>query len=211
MRIIDISMTIQPDMQVYKNLAAKRPIHIFEKKMPPDTVNESSLTMNLHTGTHIDSPFHMLSDGYPTDQLSLEKLITACKVFNLTAVEDGITQADLEHLPIEPGDFLLFKTRNSYEETFNPNYIYLKESGARYLAKKRIKGVGIDALGIERSQPGHETHTVLLRHEIIIIEGLVLKAVDPGLYTMIALPLKISHADGAPARIVLIEGAIDLH
>jgi len=210
MRIIDISMTIDHDMLVYKNLEAKRPVHVVEKKMPPDSINESALTLNLHTGTHIDSPFHMIADGYPTEFLSLDNLITRCKVLDLRDVEDGITRADLENLPIEAGDFLLFKTRNSDDVTFKPDYIYLKESGARYLAEKQIKGVGIDTLGIERAQPGHETHISLLSQEIIIIEGLLLKDVSPGDYTLIALPIKIRNADGAPARVVLIEGAFEL-
>lgn len=210
MRIIDITMTIHHDMPVYKNLEAKRPVHVVEKRMPPDTINESSLTLNLHTGTHIDSPFHMMAEGYPTECLDLEKLITPCKVIDLMTVEDGIAREDLEHLAIEPGDFLLFKTRNSLDEGFRPDYIYVKESGARYLAEKQIKGVGIDTLGIERAQPGHETHIALLERDILIIEGLSLKDVAPGSYTLIALPLKIRNADGAPARVILIDGAIGI-
>lgn len=210
MRIIDISMTIHHDMPVYKNLEAKRPRHVVEKQIPPDSINESSLTLNLHTGTHIDSPFHMMAEGYTTEFLALEKLVTRCKVIDLTSVEDGITRSDLSGLAIEPGDFLLFKTRNSFEDAFNPAYIYLKADGAAYLAERRIKGVGIDALGIERAQPGHETHTALLSQEIVIIEGLQLKDVSAGSYTMIALPVKIRHADGAPARVILIEGAFEL-
>jgi arylformamidase len=210
MRIIDISMTIHHNMPVYKNIEAKRPVHTIEKRIPPDSVNESALCLNLHTGTHIDSPFHMLQGGYPTEQLNLASLITRCKVVDLTSVEDGISESDLVDLGIEPGDFLLFKTRNSFEEDFNPAYIYLKACGARYLAKKQIKGVGIDSLGIERAQPDHETHAVLLKQEIIIIEGLQLKDVAAGQYTMIALPLKIRNADGAPARVVLIDGPIEI-
>ncbi len=209
MRIIDITQTIHPDMPVYKNLEAKRPVHVVERRIPPDTVNESRLTLNLHTGTHIDSPFHMISGGYPTECLDLQQLLTPCRVIDLTAVEDGITRFDLEGISIAAGDFLLFKTRNSFDQGFQADYIYLKESGARYLAEKQIKGVGIDTLGIERAQPGHETHIVLLEKGILILEGLLLKDVEPGPYTLIALPLKISQADGAPARVVLIDGLIE--
>ena len=204
MRLFDISMTIQPDMMVYKNQASKRPVHVVERKIPPDTINESMLTLNLHTGTHIDSPFHITADGYPTEFLDLEKLVTRCRVVDLTAVTDGITQADLLDLKIEPGEFLLFKTRNSFSESFDPDFIYLKADGAAFLAERRIKGVGIDSLGIERAQPGHETHLALLTREIIIIEGLRLKDVPAGEYELIALPLKIRDADGAPMRAILI-------
>jgi arylformamidase len=206
MHIIDVSMTIQPDMMIYKNREANRPVHTVERKIPPDSVNESSLKINLHTGTHIDSPFHMLENGAPTECLPLDKLVTRCKVLDLTDVEDGIGQADLAGLPIQPGDFLLLKTKNSLAETFDPDYICLKADGAAWLAAQQIKGVGIDSLGIERAQPGHETHITLLGKDIIIIEGLRLKDVPVGEYTLIALPVKIKDADGAPARVILIDG-----
>ncbi len=210
MRIIDITMTIRKDMPVYKNRDAKRPVHTIDMKIPPDTINESSLCLNLHTGTHIDSPFHMMADGYPTEFLPLEKLITPCHVYDLTGLENGIHREDLEKLPIKAGDFILLKTRNSFDETFRPDFISVKESGARFLVERQIKGIGIDGLSVESAQPGHETHLALLEKDIIILEGLALKDVAPGPYTMIALPLKISDADGAPARVVLIEGALDL-
>ena len=75
MRVIDISMTVRPDMPVYRDAPAKRPAHTVERSIPPDGVNESRLSMNLHTGTHLDSPFHMIRGGWPTEFLPLERLI----------------------------------------------------------------------------------------------------------------------------------------
>ena len=80
MRIIDISMLISPDMAVYKGRAAKRPQHTIDARIPPDSVNESTLRLSLHTGTHIDSPFHMMADGWPTEHLPLDKLIAPAQV-----------------------------------------------------------------------------------------------------------------------------------
>lgn len=109
---------------------------------------------------------------------------------------------------ISQGEFLLFKTGNSEHEKWREDFIYLEKSGAEYLASRRISGVGIDALGIERAQPGHETHIALLGNDIIILEGLRLKHVEAGRYLLIALPVKIAGADGAPARAVLVQGAL---
>ena len=67
--------------------------------------------------------------------------------------------------------------------------------------------MGIDTLGIERAQAGHETHISLLSRDIIILEGLRLADVNPGEYLLIALPVKIQDAEGAPTRAVLVEGA----
>ena len=109
---------------------------------------------------------------------------------------------------IRPGEFVLLKTENSRHDRWRDEFVYLERSGAEYLASIPISGVGIDALGIERAQPGHETHIALLEREIIILEGLRLRHVEPGNYLLIALPVKIADADGAPARAVLIDGEL---
>ena len=51
-------------------------------------------------------------------------------------------------------------------------------------------------------------HITLLEKEIIILEGLRLAHVEPGRYLLIALPVKIADADGAPTRAVLLEGEL---
>lgn len=206
MKIYDISMLIEPDMMVYKNRQENRPKLSFVKTLPHDSSTESFISMNVHTGTHIDAAYHMDENGKTIESIELEKLITPCCVLDMTHVKGGITKDDLSKHPIESGSFLLFKTRNSYSETFLADFVYLEMSGAHYLAQKEIAGVGTDALGIERNQPAHETHKILMDEGIVIIEGLRLKDVPPGNYFLCALPLKIKGADGAPARIVLVEG-----
>ena len=209
MRIIDISMTIRPDMPVYKNRPQNRPVHSFHSKIPPDAINESDIWMSMHTGTHIDTPLHMMKTGWTAENMPLDRLLTPCRVLDLTHVEDGITDSMLEPFSIKTDDFLLFKTRNSFDETFRDDFIYLKESGAAFLADIGVMGVGTDALGIERAQPSHATHLALFNKDILIIEGLRLAAVEPGNYFLLALPLKVQGAEGAPARVVLLEGFPD--
>ncbi len=69
-----------------------------------------------------------------------------------------------------------------------------------------VKAVGTDYLGIERDQPGHETHRALLSHRVAIIEGLRLADVDAGKrYYLLCLPLKIVGFEAAPARAVLLK------
>ena len=63
--------------------------------------------------------------------------------------------------------------------------------------------VGIDYLSIGDS----EAHRILLSRGVIPIEGLDLRGVEPGRYTLACLPLRIVGADGAPARAVLIRDA----
>jgi len=205
MTIYDISMTIEKNMGVYKNIEEKRPVIKFDRKIPKDSINESSMCMNLHTGTHIDAPYHVDNMGATIDAIDLSKLITKCRVLDLTKILSKITKEDLMDKNINKGEFLLLKTRNSITDEFQADFVFLEKSGAEYLAEKEIIGVAIDSYGIERAQPEHETHKILFNKEIIIIEGVRLKEIQESEYLMCALPLKIKGVDGAPARIVLIK------
>jgi len=109
---------------------------------------------------------------------------------------------------IKEGEIVILKTSNENKEAFDYDFVYLAESGAKFLVSKNIKGVGINALGIERSQPSHNTHKSLLSKGIIIFEGLELSKIKPGRYFFIGLPLKVKDGDAAPARAVLVEGLI---
>ena len=205
MKIHDISMTIHADMQVYGNNFNNSPKFKNVSSFETGRHYETAITMNMHNGTHIDAPKHMLEDGATMDVYAIERFVSRAKVLDLTHITGGITKADLLKLNIEKDDFILFKTKNSEDEVFNKEFIYLERSGAEYLCDIGITGVGTDSLGIERAQPEHETHKCLLGQGIMIVEGLRLKAIEPGEYQLIVLPLKILNAEGAPARAILIE------
>jgi arylformamidase len=200
MKIIDVTLPIFHGMSVYKNKPEKQPEY---QTVTNGHVTESRLSLDLHTGTHIDAPLHMINDGDTIETIPPEDLIREVKVFDLSGVEDGIREEDLTHLEIGKNDFVLFKTKNSFSTEFDFNFIFLKESGAKWLVDRGISGVGIDSLGIERSQEGHPTHRHLFSNNVIIIEGLKLDKVEPGTYKMVAAPLKLRGVDAAPARIFL--------
>ncbi len=209
MKIYDITKTIDENMVVYKNLDEKRPIFNITKDHENDGVRETTITIDVHTGTHLDAPLHMVAGGRTIDKMLLEPLIGNCKVIDFSHIKDVITREDLIEQHIEVGDILLFKTQNSFDKVFNFEFIYLGESGAKYLAKKKIKGVGIDGLGIERSQSGHKTHHILFEAGIYIIEGLELKDIKAGVYELIALPLKLKGLDASPVRAILTDRRIE--
>lgn len=209
MKIYDVSMLIKEGMQVYKNQPEKQPVFSNHSNFETGSAYETNVKLNLHTGTHMDFPLHMLKTGQTSDSLDLKRLITKVKVFDLTHLEDGIEDKDLKHLSIQEGDFVLFKTRNSFEDTFNFSFIYLKESAAIYLAGRSISGVGVDGLGVERDQKGHPTHKTLMNKDITIIEGLRLSNVPEGSYTMFALPIKMPNVDALLLSVVLVEGLYD--
>lgn len=205
MKIYDISMVISEDIMVFNNNESKKPKFIESASFEKNNHFETDMTINMHTGTHIDAPLHMIKDGKTMNCYTIEDYVTEAKVIDLTHVEEMITEADLKEQDIVKGDFILFKTQNSFETEFNNHFIFLEKSGAKYLSDLGIKGVGIDSLGIERSQPDHETHKSLFEKKIMIVEGLSLKEVPEGRYQFIVLPLKLMHTEAAPARAILIK------
>lgn len=204
MRIYDISMPVYPGMPVYKDRAEKQPqmevTHNYEKG-----VRETRWLLDTHTGTHIDAPAHVIPGGTMTADLDLAVLIGTGRVLDLTAVNDRITAGDLEGQPVRAGEFILLKTKNSWTVGNEQDFIYLEAGAAHYLAEAKVRGVGLDALGLERDQPGYPTHRTLLERGIVVFEGLRLKEVPPGEYQMVALPLLLLGAEAAPARVVLLE------
>lgn len=206
MNVYDISWPISPAMTAYKD----RKTVSFEqiKEFEQDGVRESIIRLSSHTGTHIDAPAHFLKDGSPVDQIPCIDASGLCKVFDLSSVSSAISRTDLESLDINEEDIVLFKTKNSLlspTDPFMPDFVYVDESAARYLAEKKIKAVGIDYLGIERNQPNHETHTVLMEQGITIIEGLRLDQIPMGTFFLWCVPLAIIGLEAAPARALLIQ------
>ncbi len=205
MIIIDISWPISESMTGYKD---RMSVHFEQlKTFSKDQVRSSRITLDSHTGTHIDAPAHFLSDGKTIDQIDRGIIIGECTVLDFMEVTDGVTKSDLEKKKIKEGDIVLLKTKNSslgLDAAFDKNFIYLEKSGAQYLVEKKIKAVGIDYLGIERNQPDHETHTILMKHEIGIIEGLRLSHVEPQRYFFLCLSLPVVGLEAAPARAILV-------
>ncbi|OUM94546.1 MAG: cyclase [Thermobacillus sp. ZCTH02-B1] len=203
-RIIDISMTIHEGMQVYKNKDEKRPKIYNTVNHQTGRVHESRIDIDVHCGTHVDAPLHMLAGGETIETIGLEQLVGPARVLDMTHVEDAITRDDLEPHGIQRGERILFKTKNSLTDEFLWDFVYLREDGAQYLIERGVTLVGTDGLGIERAQPEYTTHRPLLRNGIVIVEGLRLGHVEPGSYWLVIAPLKLTGIDAAPARAFLL-------
>ena len=206
MKIVDISWPISEQMTQYKN---KHAVHIeATKTFETDKVRETAVHMNLHSGTHIEASAHFLQNGITTEKIDLTQCCGRCQVVDLTFAEDSITDEHLSLLPIEGQSIVLLKTTNSELHNiapFDPNFVYLSASGAEYLAEKKVRAIGFDYVGIERSQQEYATHRILMMHNIAIIEGLRLDMVHAGNYVFMCLPLAFVGLEAAPARAVLIQ------
>lgn len=204
----DISMTIEKDMLVYKGKEEIRPRLSTVRDFTQGDAHESELQMNVHTGTHVDAPLHMLEDGDNANSFFAENPFYQAQLIDLTELNEKITAADLEEYEIEENSFVILKTKNSepgFLEKTPEKFIYLAKSGAEYLRDKKIKGVGIDTNGIERAQSDHPTHKKLLEKKIMILEGLRLNQIPAGNYILLLSLLKIADSDGLPGRAYLFK------
>ncbi len=205
MRIHDVTRLISEDMTVYKDRESKKVKRTVVADYEKADYYESRMDMDMHCGTHIDAPLHMIKGGDTIEKYDLSKFIGDCKLFDLTDVDEAIRKKDIENLDIQKDDIVIFKTKNSFDEGYNPKFVYIEEDAALYLSEKGIKTVGIDAMSIERDKKEHPSHKIILGANIGVIEDLYLKNVGQGQYFLSALPLNIRGSEASPIRAVLIE------
>jgi arylformamidase len=205
MTLIDITVPLHPNLPVYPGNtpfsleAVKRIAH-------GDSSNVSTLHFGAHSGTHVDAPWHFLADGTGADALPLDLLVGRTRVVEVPGAA-SIGPDELRGSSFAGDVRVLLKTRNSLlweSPAFHADYVGVTEAGARFLVEHGVKVVGVDYLSVEVFKtPGAPAHHILLGGGVIVIEGLNLRHVDPGMYEMMCLPLPVVGCDGAPARVVL--------
>ena len=198
MEIFDISVPVEPGMITYPGdpqVHMERVVSIEHG----DVANLTRLDFGVHTGTHVDAPVHFIDGGAGVDALSLEFFLGPCEVVDATAVDDEVGP---ELVPSHV-ERVLFKTRNSElwnRDSFDEGFVRIGLAAAERLVDNGVRLVGVDYLSVGAP----ETHETLLGAGIAAIEGLDLRGIEPGRYSLACLPLRIVDSDGAPARAVLI-------
>lgn len=207
-KIIDISVALKEQMPVWPDSSGLRLNRVLNMEKG-DSANLTQIEIDVHTGTHLDSALHSFSKGASVDKIPLKKLIGHATVVYLPKIKI-ITAENLEKLNLPKNTArLLFRTSNSNfwqkgEKKFRKDYVGLSSDAASWLVEKGVKLVGIDYLSIASFEETIKVHQILLKNNVIILEGLNLAKVSPGIYQLICLPIKICGAEGAPARAVLI-------
>lgn len=206
-KIIDISVPLYSEMPIWPGsvgLQISR-VKCIERG---DPANVSKIDCDIHVGTHIDAPLHFIRDGASIEQIPLDIFCGPAFIAALNQAS-SITANDLASLSLPKGiNRLLLKTRNSElwkkeQQNFDPGYVALTADGAEWIVDQGINLIGVDYLSVQQYHDNPETHEILLRAEVTIVEGLNLADVSPGWYELICLPLKLVGTEGAPARAVL--------
>jgi len=173
-------------------------------KAQTGSVNIGKITTSLHTGTHVDAPFHFDDNGEKIHDLDVNLFIGKAKMIDVSSYEE-IGASALQHIDLNGYDHVLLRTSPGKDPNQFPEKIpFLLPDLAPFLKKHGIKLVGVDVPSVDPLDSKEmAAHHSLYKHGIMILENVVLDHIEPGDYELIALPLLIKGADGSLVRAVV--------
>ncbi|NCB30591.1 MAG: cyclase family protein [Clostridia bacterium] len=210
MHILDLTHTIRSDMPVFPG--TQPPALSPANTIAQDGFAETLLSFYSHTGTHMDAPAHLFSQGIPLDAFPSGQFLGKGLVLDCTK-ESGFIGMDVLQRAgraLDAAEFLLFYTGWSKRwgsAAYYEGFPCIDATVAAYIAACGKKGIGLDTISADPVTDGAlPIHRQLLSGgKTIIVENLTnLDQIGSGLFTFCALPLKFVHADGAPVRALAI-------
>lgn len=161
-----------------------------------DICNLTRLSMCAHNGTHVDAPFHFINKGKTLEKVPLDSFVGECYVTHY----DGEIDAELATTILDKA-----KRVGAGERILIGGKAVVTAEAAREFAKAKIKLIGNESQTVGPENAPMEVHLILLKEEIVLLEGIVLSHVPDGKYILCAAPLNLAGCDGAPCRAVLIK------
>jgi arylformamidase len=189
-----------------------------------DNITLSTLRATVHLGAHADGPNHYGKDAPAIDERSLDYYLGPCQVIRvdvaratrivLEMLPDEIRQlpavggSDLTsraERPIHLPSRVLFATGTYPDpQNWNSDFAALSVELIDLLHDRGVITVGIDTPSVDLFESKDlPAHKAILRHNMAILEGLVLEDVPEGTYELIALPLPLAGFDASPVRAIL--------
>ncbi len=201
-RIWDISQPLRPGLPVWPGDTAFEQVRTWQMEAG-SPVNVSALTLSTHSGAHADAPLHYAQDASDIASVDLEPYLGECLVVDARGVGPEIEVGDLPHL--DSVDRILFRTFDAFpHESWVDDTTAIAAETIEWLAVQGVKLVGIDGPSIDpQDSKTMDAHKAVLKHDIRVLEGLVLDDVPEGRYELIALPLPIIGGDASPVRAIL--------
>lgn len=201
---IDISVPVSP---TETPMWPGSPSVCFERRLSlarGDAAEDTTVSLSVHTGTHVDAPAHVVRGGRAIDELPPSIFMGRCAVVDLT----GLAAIDLGDLEARAGEIesrTLLKTDNSglWSSEFRPDFVGLTPAAARWLVDRRVRLVGIDYLSVQPWDGDDEVHRALLGADVALLEGVDLSDVRAGGYELMCLPIRLAGLEAAPARALL--------
>jgi arylformamidase len=204
--IYDISAPISPRLAVWPGDTPPRRELLCDLNRG-DSITLSTLHATVHLGAHADAPSHYGASAPAIDGRALDYYLGLCQLVRLSVPRGvRITPAMLP-ADIRAARVLIATDTFPDPEAFNTDFAALSPEVVEHLHEQNVRLIGIDTPSVDLfGSQNLPSHRMFLKHDMAILEGLVLKDVPEGLYELIALPLKLVGFDASPVRAVLISG-----
>ena len=172
---------------------------------PGCPVNVSALTLSPHVGAHADAPLHYDPAGAAIGALDLSPYLGPCRVIHAIGVRPLLLWEHLAHAVQGLPPRVLVRTYARMPvEAWDSQLAAFAPDTVERLADAGVQLIGIDTASIDPADSKTlDSHQVIRRRGLRVLENLVLDAVPEGDYELIALPLKLMSADASPVRAVL--------
>lgn len=168
-------------------------INSFEKD---DVYNLSLFSMCAHNGTHVDAPSHFIKDGKTIDQIPIDYFVGECYVYSHKGL---VTRDDAIKI------IKVSRENSVYERILIKGDCVVAKEAAEVFANSNIKLLGNESQSVGPIDSPMEVHLILLRNNIVLLEGICLKNINDGKYFLCAQPLNIKGIEGSPCRAILIK------
>jgi arylformamidase len=200
----DISPPLQANTPVFPGDTAYQQ-HWSATLGPDCPVNVSAITLSPHAGAHADAPLHYDPNGDPAGQLDLEPYLGPCRVIHAIGCGPLVRLEHLQHrLDAVPPRVLVRMYQHMPQDHFDTALPAFAPETIEHLADLGVTLIGTDSASIDPADSKPlESHQVIRRRGMRVLENLLLDDVPEGDYELIALPLKLMTADASPVRAVL--------
>jgi len=204
-RLIDISPLVSERIGVFPGDTPYRRLTALQIASG-DNIDLSALHSTLHLGAHADAPSHYVRGGAGIATRALDYYYGPCQVVHVDVGRDRRIVPDDVSVAIE-APRILFRTGTFPDpDVFNEDFASLSPALVDWLHARGVRLVGIDTPSVDPCRdPVLESHQAIARHDMALLEGLVLSHVEPGHYTLVALPLRLEAADASPVRAILVQ------
>ena len=204
-RIVDLSQPLDAGTPVFPG---DGPVHV--TVLEQTSVNLSRIDLCVHTGTHMDAPFHFFNDAETIDRIPLDRCVGPARLIDLRGIAAGgqIRREHIERRSTAPLRAHAAILHTGWSKQWGaPHYFSdhpcLAADAAQFLVDCGVQLVGVDMPSVDRAP--YPAHQILLRAGVPIVENLTnLEAIGADLFQLLVLPLKLAGRDGSPVRAAAI-------
>jgi arylformamidase len=204
-RLWDISPAVQAGSPVFPGDAPYA--QAWNARIGPGCpVNVATLTLSPHTGAHADAPLHYDEAGAAIGAVDLAPYLGRCRVIHAIGRGPLVEWTHLQHALADLPPRVLVRTYARQPAGWDPALPAFAPQTVEWLADRGVMLIGIDSASIDPADSKTlDSHQVIRRRGLRVLENLRLDEVPEGDYELIALPLKLMSADASPVRAVLRE------